>query len=152
MVEGTAVRPGLSPQVIGSIASSAAVATVALVVLQGGDSPLTLIALCFCAVVVVWSVRKIRRGDDAPRAIATTWLVHPRGVVIRGRDTQRHIPVEAIAAIDGADSIVGSMTQVSIRVRLVSSQTLSWRPILYLHGSSDDRRSQLFRMRQTLSL
>lgn len=150
-VEGTWVRPGVSPAAVGSFAGIAAAVTIVLLLIDSADPPLALLALCFCAVGVVWSVRKLRSDDDTPRAITATWLVHPRGVVITTHGTQRHIPIEAITAIDGADSLVGSVTQVSIRVRFVSTQTLSWRPILYLRGSHDERRSQLTRIRRTLA-
>ncbi len=152
VVEGTSVRPGLSPRIVGTIAVMVAVFTIFVTLTMGADPELALIMLIACAGGAIWSVREIRRTDGKPRAVTATWLIHPRGVVIRARGTQRRIPIEAIAAIHSADSLVGAVTQVSIRVRLVSSQTLSWRPILYLQGSSDERRSNVSRMRQTLSL
>ncbi len=117
---------------------------------------LDLVPLIVVLVVLLWffvrSIMATRNTTAWSQRYRGVWLVHPRGVIIRSGSATRHIPVEAIARIDCTDSLSGQMSTLVIRPHRWSAHWLSLRPMLFVQGALEDRRTQWRRAREILGL
>ena len=136
---------------IGSFGSFGAMSIVILV--SSSAALLLMLLVAFGTVVTIaLGLGGFRRWDWAPLRPATVvWTVHPSGVEIRCGRSRVSVPREELRRISCSDSLIGEMSQLQL-VRRKSSLRLAGTPLLYLHGTKDDRRARWRAACQTLQL
>lgn len=158
VIQGTPTRPVISPIIVIPL-----VVLFGLIVLLRLSVAISRGALTFDIVPLVIgllglvflayrSLRAARAAVDGGRRPVGVWQFNASGVVVREWGRMRHISTESIIRIDCSDSLIAPVSQLMIVTRPFVKESLALTPILYVHGTREQRRAQWRRAREVLGL
>jgi hypothetical protein len=158
IIQGTPTRPVISPIIVipivvlfGTFVLFRLWAAVSRGALTFDIVPLV-IGLLGLVLLAYRSLRTARAAVKGGRRPVGVWQFNTSGVVVRVRERMRHIPAESIVRIDCSDSLIAPVSQLMIVTRPFVKESLAMTPILYVHGTREQRRATWRRAREVLGL
>lgn len=124
----------------------------AVVSMRGGFRMDELVCVGFAALPgVAIGIHLWRQRGAAAHGIV--WTVHPQGIEVREGAARQWFERASIGDIRCADSITGRSSQLMLVPRRLSSQGMLGRTrVIYIHGTVEERRGMLRRIRAVLGM
>ena len=158
VIQGTATRPVMSPITIIPIlvfVGLLVAVRLSVVISRGAltfDIIPLVVTLVVLAVLAYGSLRSSKEATSTTSRSVGIWQFTPSGVIVRERRGNRHIPTYAVARIDCVDSLIAPVSRLMIVTQPFVKESLLMPPILYVHGTREERRAQWRRAREVLGL